>query len=261
MSTYTPRKECLLFLSHHTRTKAMASLKKLRADCSHLDIIPVFDQTQGTLDVDNIPGAWLINCEYITRLLDYPTKHQHHPGTFWPKNIDLPLMGFFQQQPHYDYYWVIEYDVRYTGNWQDFFKHFQLNNSDLLATTLYDYAIRPQWANWNSLRSPIPVPESDRTRALLSFFRISQKAITRLHEAYTQGWGGHYEVTIPTVLRHYGYTLEDMGGDGSYVAPENINRFYTNTPKNPGLAPGTYVLNEWQRQKNIIPNMLYNPFK
>ena len=45
------------------------------------------------------------------------------------------------------------------------------------------------------------------------------------------------------------------------IKPENINRFYTNTPARTGLAPGTYVLKQKDREKNLQANMLYNPFK
>lgn len=259
--TETLPRECLLFLCHHTRASALAALDKLRAECTHLDVIPLFDQTQGALPLQDIPDARVVTCTEVTASLPYPVKHRHHPGTFWPKNIDLPLMAFFQQEPDYDYYWVIEYDVRFTGHWQFFFSHFRHNTSDLLATTLFDHAIRPQWPHWKSLRSPVQIPLAERTRAILSFYRLSRAALQSLHEAYTRGWGGHYEVTIPTFLKHQGYTLEDLGGDGAYVAPENINRFYTNSPQNPGLAPGTYVIRERQRQKKILPNKLYNPFK
>ncbi len=255
------RKECLLFLCHHTKPVALAALEALENDCQHFDIIPVFDVTHGALDLSGIRHAQSITCDEITRLLPYPQKHRHHPGTFWPKNIDLPLMWFFNTAPDYDYYWVIEYDVRFTGNWQVFFRHFAENDSDLLATTLFDYDFRPQWPHWKSLRSPVRIPLEARSRATLSFYRLSRPALQALHLGYTQRWGGHYEVTIPTLLKHQGFTLEDMGGAGAYVRPGNMNRFYTNTPANPGLAPGTFVLKQAQRVKALYPNMLYNPFK
>jgi len=81
----------------------------------------------------------------VTRLLPYRKKHRQHPWTFWSHNIDLPLMWYFHENPQYDYYWVMEYDVRFTGGWPDFFLHFAANRSDLLATTLFDYNFRPGW--------------------------------------------------------------------------------------------------------------------
>lgn len=255
------RRECLLFLCHHTKPVALAALEALVQQCRQIDVIPLFDVTHGPLDLVDIRNARSITCPDVTRILPYPVKHRHHPGTFWPKNIDLPLMWFFHVEPDYDYYWVIEYDVRFSGNWQVFFQHFTDNGSDLLATTLFDYDFRPRWPHWKALRSPIPVPLEARTRATLSFYRLSRRALQALHQGYTQRWGGHYEVTIPTLLKHQGFSLEDMGGNGAYVRPENINRFYTNTPANPGLAPGTFVLKQSQREKNIYPDMLYNPFK
>lgn len=257
----SPRKECLLFLCHHTKPNAMTALKTLEQDCTQLDVIPLFDTTHGHLELEQIKNARAITCSEVTKALPYRVKHRHHPGTFWPKNIDLPLMWYFNIDSSYDYYWVIEYDVRFTGHWQVFFKHFADNDSDLLATTMFDYAFRPKWSHWKALRGPKHIPIEQRTRATLSFYRLSRTALAALHDAYTQGWGGHYEVSIPTFLKHQGFSLEDMGGNGSYVKPDNINRFYTNSPGNPGLAPGTFVLKQNQREKQIYPNMLYNPYK
>jgi hypothetical protein len=57
-------------------------------------------------------------------------------------------------------------DVRFTGHWLTFFEHFAHSQSDLLATTLFDYAFRPEWDNWDTLKSPREVGEQDRVRAL-----------------------------------------------------------------------------------------------
>ena len=39
----------------------------------------------------------------------------------------------------------MEYDVRFTGNWNYFFDAFEQSASDLLATTLYRHELRPAW--------------------------------------------------------------------------------------------------------------------
>ena len=37
-------------------------------------------------------------------------------------------------------------------------------------------------------------------------------------------------------------TLEDIGGNGSFVHEGNENRFYINSPQYRGLAPGTFTV-------------------
>jgi len=69
-------------------------------------------------------------------------------------NTSFPVMEFYRMYPDYEHYWRVEYDVRFYGNWTDLFDYFADNNADLLTTTLYRYAIRPEWMWWNSLKTP-----------------------------------------------------------------------------------------------------------
>ncbi|HVW69507.1 MAG TPA: DUF3405 domain-containing protein [Steroidobacteraceae bacterium] len=254
--------ECLLFLSHHTQPGAMAALAKLARECGErFTLVPVFDQTKGAFPIEAIPGAVSVTCAQASRLLPYRKKHSQHPGTFWSRNIDLPLLWYFQQHPEYDYYWVMEYDVRFTGHWMEFFRHFAANPSHLLATTLFDFDFRPDWDNWKTLKSPRRVPDRERVRALLSLYRLSNPALQALHRAYRDGWSGHYEVTIPTVLKTEGLALEDFGGSGRYVAAGNVNRFYRNSPDIAGLAPGTFTVAANRISAEYPPNLLWHPIK
>jgi hypothetical protein len=221
----------------------MGALGKLSAECGPLlTVVPIFDQTRKSYPIAHIAKAQAVECKQVTRDLPYGAKHREHRGTFWPRNIELPLLWFFQRNPGYEHYWLMEYDVRFTGHWSDFFGRFCGSQSDLLATTLYDYSFRPGWDNWGTLQSPQRIPEQERVRALLSLCRLSNSALRVIHQAYCDGWSGHYEVTIPTILKVHGFSLEDFGGSGPYVAPGNENRFYRNTPEVAGLVPGTFTV-------------------
>lgn len=240
----------------------MAALAKLVRECAAtFAIVPLFDQTKQSYPIEQIPGAQAIACKQVTRELPYRAKHREHRGTFWPRNIDLPLLWFFQRNPEYEFYWLMEYDVRFTGHWMQFFQHFAASRSDLLATTLFDYSFRPDWDNWNTLQSPRPIPEPERVRALLSLYRLSNRALRTIHHSYTDGWSGHYEVTIPTILKTNGLSLEDFGGAGPYVAAGNENRFYRNSPAIAGLAPGTFTVARNAISDAYPTNMLWHPIK
>lgn len=257
------RNECLLFLSHHTQPGAMAALEKLRRECGErfAALVPLFDLTREAVPIGAIAAAVGVTYAQVSRLLPYKRKFSQHPGTFWPRNIDLPLLWYFHENPQYDYYWVMEYDVRFTGHWLDFFSHFDASDRALLATTLFDFDFRPAWDNWKTLKSPRRIPERDRVRALFPLYRLSNAALRALHAAYCDGWSGHYEVTIPTILKTSGFTLEDFGGSGRYVADGNYNRFYRNSPDIAGLAPGTFTVVANQISAAYPPNLLWHPIK
>ncbi len=257
-----PGPECIVFLAHHTEPGAMTALAKLVEECgADFTIVPVFDQTRKSFSVSHVANARVVHWKQLTRQLPYPEKHREHRGTFWPRNIEMPLMGFFLENPQYAHYWLMEYDVRFTGHWKDFFAHFAGNRSDLLATTIFDYDFRPGWDNWKTLRAPRSIPEQERVRALLSFCRLSNAALQTVHRAYRDGWSGHYEVTIPTILKTQGLAIEDFGGGGRYVAPGNHGRFYRNSPEIGGLAPGTFTVTPNAISDEYPPNLLWHPIK
>ena len=157
-------KDCLIFQTHVDKPGALKAFVKLKTEIgSRFDLKLLVDVTQmpippGLSGMDplffNLKET---NIKYI-----YAQKYVQHPGTLWPRNIDLPLLWFFNSiGAQYRRYWVMEYDVRFTGNWNYFFDAFEQSASDLLATTLYRYEFRPGWEHWPTLRCPEAIPMED----------------------------------------------------------------------------------------------------
>jgi hypothetical protein len=123
---------------------------------------------------------------------------------------------------------VIEYDVLFTGHWGEFLSAFRDNDADFLASHLRDHHEEPDWFFWNSIQAP---DRNDSVRRLVRAFcpvqRVSRRALQLLEVKIQQGWVGHFECLVPTLLRDSGYTLADIGGDGTYVPDALRNRFYT----------------------------------
>lgn len=158
---------------------------------------------------------------------------------------DLPHLHFFLNREHFDHYWSIEYDVRFSGSWRTFFDAFEDNEADLLTTSLRTAATHPDWPVWTMLRQP---PGSDTTLAddericgFMPIWRASYRAMAEMDRAYREGWAGHSEVTWPTILHRSGMRIEDIGGNGAFVASVNRGRFYSNTLDTWDLSPGSFV--------------------
>jgi hypothetical protein len=255
-------RSCLLLLTHTWNDGIAAALAALDTTVGRrFDIHVLIDDTAGAA-VPDLDGYRVhrFTADQITPA-DYGAKAAHHPGTIWPMNIELPVLWFFQRNPGYRRYWAMEYDVRFTGDWTRFFDVFEGNDAALLGTTLYRHAFRPGWMHWETLTAPVPVPEGERVRGLFPLYRLSHDALVRLDAAYCEGWGGHYEVAIPTVLTQAGMRIEDFGGDGELVATGNRNRFYRNTPINAGLAPGTFTVTPNTIDPASPPDLLWHPIK
>jgi hypothetical protein len=173
-----------------------------------------------------------------------------------PGSCHFPLLHFFLKHSDYDYYWLIEYDVRFSGEWRLFFDSFRANNSDFLACNIRKYYQYPKYRWWHSLRQPCnAMPLHKRLKCFSPIYRISNGALSCLHQRHCEGWSGHFEVLGPTLLYHAGFKLEDIGGNGVFTPPERMNRFYTE-------GQGATV--RWRpifTEVGPKANMLYHPVK
>lgn len=179
-------------------------------------------------------------------------------------HTDLIALHFFRAHPEFAYYWFIEYDVRFSGEWQDFFSAFEQSDADFLSTSIRRASHDPNWMHWPTLHPPEGTHQPPMDEMLCSFmpiFRISHRGFQVIDQAYREGWTGHCEASWPTILYRAGCRLEDIGGDGEFVRPENRNRFYTNNPSDVDLAPGSVVFRPVRWRTGAGRNRLWHPVK
>lgn len=175
----------------------------------------------------------------------YPEKC-HADAWYIAGNLDLVFLEFRRRLPDYDFYWFVEYDVHYEGNWSRFFEHFRHRTAGLLGTTLQYIDKMPH--KLNTLSYPrLLVPETmawNKSLMIKGFFpicRVSASLLDTLHRAYQAGLGGHYEIMMPTVAVLHGMGVEDVGGDGPFVQDDNRNRFYFANGASYTHSPGNFV--------------------
>jgi hypothetical protein len=177
---------------------------------------------------------------------------------------ELVPLHFYVQHDDYDYYWMIEYDVRFSGNWRNLFRHFESSGADLLATCVRSAGDDPDWMYWNTLERPPgepPLRTEEKLTCFLPFYRVSRAAMAALDEGYRQGWGGHAEAAVPTILHRKGLHIEDLGGSGRFVTPVNQGRWYSNDPNDLAGAPGSFVARPVRFSMGSEPDMLWHPVK
>ena len=126
-----------------------------------------------------------------------------------------------------DLLWVCEYDVEYAGHWGDLFTRLAGSDADVLTTTLMFRHEQPKWVGWRKAAAPPGVPPERWVRSLNPLLRLTRPAL----DMYAAGvrdprWQGHYEFTLPTVVREAGLRLEDFGGEGSFVPPGRERSVY-----------------------------------
>lgn len=175
-----------------------------------------------------------------------------------PGNTDTPLIHFFYSHPDYDYYWLMEDDVAFSGDMADLILDFSCSKSDMLATSIRKPP--PGWGHTHTLRHPF-IEAVNQLIGFFPFFRVSNAFLRAVDRCYTQGWSGHYEIVWPTVALYCNLVIEDIGGDGSYTKEGKINKYYTSNLNNKNLFPGTFCFYPPKLfyAKNV--SSLYHPVK
>jgi hypothetical protein len=123
----------------------------------------------------------------------------------------FPLMAFARSRA-YRQYWQVEYDVEYRGDWGLLLQAYRDSDAALLAAHIHRYADWPDWVWWASLWVPpvLGVTQHHLLKAFLPVFRASRAAIEATRRAHVDGWRGHAEVLMPTVLAVQGHSVEDL---------------------------------------------------
>jgi hypothetical protein len=136
-------------------------------------------------------------------------------------NTHFPLLQFARSAA-YRYYWQVESDVEYRGNWLSFISSYTDCDAPLLASHVYRYHERPTWTWWLSLSAPpaAALKQSELCKAFFPVFRISNDAIEAVEQAHRSGWLGHFEALVPTAVVRAGLRVQDLASiNPCYVGP------------------------------------------
>ena len=256
-------RSALLWLTHVWDLELRAEFEKfLRMNPdSAPDVWLLLDsRTRSAADLaEQYPQCHLFDEESVFRL-PYPRL----PGRGLMDHIHFPVLDFYLSHRGYEAYWIVEYDVRYTGEWESFLHSFGSLDHDLITSHIRRFAQEPRWPWWGSLHHPTQiVPQDQYVRSFNVIYRVSNRALEFLHQAQLDGWRGHPEVSFPTLLSNNGFSLLDFGGSGEFSPPQNKNRVYTSRGSASGYLSmfGTLRFRPARSKPGGNPDMLYHPVK
>ena len=170
-----------------------------------------------------------------------------------PGSNHFSLLHYFLNNPPFDFYWYIENDAVFNGDWQFFFNAFSELKADMISSQIELYKNKPIWYWWHTLQHPTKnVPVEDRLCSFNPVYRLSFTALSFIHEALLDNWSGHHEVVLPTLLHNNNFTIMDFGGKGYFAPPGFKNRFYS------------WETFRWRpvfKTVGILKNKLYHPVK
>ncbi len=171
---------------------------------------------------------------------------------------------FFRDFSGYGHYWLIEYDVRYTGNWGDLFAELDDPAVDLYGTVIQTKTENQAWHHWAGLACGNDVIEDGGyVKVFPPLMRVSNAAFRAILAAYARGWHGSYEALWPTALARAGLRIEDIGAFGAFTPPARRGRHYTCAALDSHLTPGSFVFRPSVQEHEVAPAppLLWHPVK
>lgn len=222
-------KQAVLYLTNKSNEWTLSAFHALEQSLQGMaDVYFAYHQQGDVLPVSlqNIENLFVFTSDVLNELGYTPIEK----GKLVPGSNHFPLLKFFKENQCYDYYWLVEDDVRFSGDWKDFFDSFASSTSDFLSSVIETKAENPTWYWWTSLKTGNEViAEEKLLKSFNPIYRLSSQALVCIDAHLRIGWMGHYEVLLPTLLYNKGFLLEDFGGEGTFVRPENNAKFYDDT--------------------------------
>lgn len=205
MNIYIDMKEIIFFVTHIFNKEIENRYIKLKSELGDkYDICITGTNTKA------IPH------KYLWEFIEIKMEEFYNTGgeIFWTGgylwNCHLTPYLLKKSKPNYIYYWFIEFDVIFTGNWNFVFDKLQKDNSDLVCTHIYNYTDDLKinklfWENsnfifWKSLVLPTKYEHVEKVRAFLPFYRISSRWIDVIEKIINEKWIWHFEILLPTAL-------------------------------------------------------------
>lgn len=116
-------------------------------------------------------------------------------------NSIFPIIDYALNHPEVDKFIVQEYDVRFCGNYGYLINKLPLDNNDVIFQEYLSDAKDWYWEKTLNVRG-------NKKHCLLQWYMISREALMYIHECYKQGYNGHYEGVVPTIINNSKFKVE-----------------------------------------------------
>lgn len=227
MSIILKHNSAILFLTHIITEDIIVRYKRLLNETSNLyDVYFAVDTTTNQIDkLKSLPHgkSFLFDLQRIMEQGYTPL------GNRVMYNVNYVLLFFRKLFPKYDYYWVIEYDVEFTGSWNIFFNYFETIDADFVSSHIEHFSNdNANWCWWNRTNlSTFGYSNSQMVKSFNPVYRISARALDYMDSVLKKGVQGHFEVIMPTIIaNNKELKVLDLGGCGEYSDPSHPNHFY-----------------------------------
>lgn len=248
----------ILFVTHILNDSILQRIQKIKKDLSlyNYDIVLLLQNEKENLTLPNSINFYTFSENSIKSLGYIPIVNRILPGS-----NHFAILQFYKDFPNYSYYWNIEYDVYFNGDWNLFFSSYADITSDFLSSHIETFWENPSWEWWVYLQLKDPkIPIAQRLRSFNPIYRLSNQAINAIDKCLKQGNRGHHEILLPTLLHSLKYTINDFCKSSKFGLPFSFYKkgiYYSPDCQTGSMRYRPRINEEEITQKNI----LYHPYK
>lgn len=250
------KRTALLFVTHLYNDDIRIQIEKLRDEMTDgTDVFVVYQSEKLAIPQINGVNMFPFTIDELNEL-----EYRAWGCTIMDGNFHFVILNFFKQFPIYDNYWLIEYDVRFNGDWSLFFSFFEDKIEDFIAAHVEKVEDNPNWMRWHEIEVVgKSLRNDDKLKSFNPIYRISNKGLNVLAERCQIGDRGHNEVLIPTIMHINDMKIADFGGLGRYIYKDYPNLFYVYNENNDKCTfrfRPNYSVDDMK-----FKDMLYHPIK
>lgn len=183
--------------------------------------------------------------------------------TLMDGNFHFVMLDFYLKHAGYDYYWLIEYDVRFNGDWKNYFGFFADKDDDFISAHIRDFSGDTRWTRWKEIELVnIKLNHKILLHSFNPICRFSDRALSLLNERCLLGDRGHNEVLMPTLFRYFNLKISDFGGNGRFIYTGCSGLFYTDDPNDVCGDKCTHRFRPAHTEGEMaLSGMIYHPVK
>lgn len=241
-------KQAILLLTNRTDNFAISKvIEIMQVEDEKTDFFLLYHSKDGTVPKEL---CFVKRLFVFTSDILYNMGYQPISDSVVLGNCHFPFIKCYLENQGYDFYWILEDDVTFSGPWKYLFDKYEEDQTDFLTSQVRTYEDDKDWYWWSTLC----VPDDFNLKKLLASFnpicRISNRALALIDKRLKEGWYGHTEVIISTILNHMGLLIKDISEEGRFCNPKETG--VCNKMTNDCVALAI---------QEIKPYMIYHPIK
>lgn len=257
-------KNAVIISTHFLNDYVISKYHKIYNDLDHqrYDVILLMNTDEEIMQTHLTDmNVCIVNTKDISELHYTPIKK-----TLLPGSCHFPVLSFFLNNIQYNQYWVIEYDVEFTGDWSILLDDYdkKLSDYDFISCHIerYNENKNKHWYWWHD-NNNVGYKLEECIKSFNPICRYSRNALSYVDLYQKLGNSAHSEILIATCLYHAGYKIGDIGGNSEFTPGDYIQKYYSSTPDsiNNGSMRYRPLYTRQTIEMTGLKNHLFHPLK